>query len=286
MRGLPGAAQTRPVRQGPARDVIAIQLVGGIRDVTAALDAFPVDYHYDFFAVRKSSKPYLASTDGKSDSTATLSRQLRKALLNWGAGKRKAPDVQDVDVLNSALQEPAVHRNLALLSQTPLQTLGVLGRGRTINGQEVVRSRVIALDALLIQTLNLLADRLFVGNTNATYPMKALLLLTGHTPALDSQVRAGLVRAGLSGMSTTQFLLPRNADAAAGMKITRLPYVLGQCWSESAARLIEGAARSRFPDLRNDAGRLFDVLLFVQAQPDQAVILTHTPDDDEWYRLT
>lgn len=262
-----------------------MQLVGDARNVTAAIHAFPVDYHLDFLSVRRLAHHYISSPKATPDLTAPLASQLRRVLLNWGAGKRKASDVRSVDALDTALRDPSVHRNLAILAGMAISRLGAAETHRRIDGQVGSWAALDDFDSRLIGVLNALADTLLVDNTNATYPLKALLLVTGLMPALDSQVRAGLTRAGFRGMSTTQFLLPRKADGASGKKITRLPFVLGQCWSEFSSVLIEGARQSKFPDLEEEPGRLLDVLLFVQAMPNRPVTLTHRSSSNVWYEL-
>jgi hypothetical protein len=113
---------------------------------------------------------------------------------------------------------------------------------------------------------------LFINNTSITYPMKALLLITGLMPALDSQVRGGLTLAGKAGF-TGQQLLPWNTQQAAGRRICDLPFYLGHCWSLNREVFIEGISSSRHKDLQGAPGRVFDILLFMQNRPNRKPIL-------------
>jgi hypothetical protein len=102
--------------------------------------------------------------------------------------------------------------------------------------------------------------------------MKALLLITGLMPALDSQVRKGLRLAGKVGFMGQQ-LLPQNTHQAGGRRICYLPFQLGQCWELNREILLEGVRKSRHPGLESAPGRVFDVLLFMQAQSKRKMIL-------------
>ncbi|MNH32672.1 hypothetical protein D3C79_931320 [compost metagenome] len=113
---------------------------------------------------------------------------------------------------------------------------------------------------------------LFFNNTSVTYPMKGMLLITGLMPALDSQVRGGLTRAGKSGF-TGQQLLPRSAQQAAGRRICELPFYLGHCWSLNREVFMEGILSSHHKDLRDKPARVFDILLFMQNRPNRKLIL-------------
>jgi hypothetical protein len=115
--------------------------------------------------------------------------------------------------------------------------------------------------------------------------MKALLLITGFMPAFDSQVRMGLQRGGFAGVNKTQYLLPDDADHADGKKISRLPFLLGQCWTACAQQLQEGISASNSPELREEPGRAFDVLLYMQADEASPILVTCDPPSRQWYAL-
>jgi hypothetical protein len=170
---------------------------------------------------------------------------------------------------------------LAHFSRT---TLGFDGGTRLVNGVRDHQS-LADFDATLLRALSKLADGLLQNNTNVTYPMKALLLISGLMPALDSQVRAGLGNAGFKGFERTQFLLPRDSGSADAKKLTRLPFVLGQCWIDCLKLLQEAVRRSRLELLLRHPGRVFDVLLFMQASKENALLLTLHLDRETWYDL-
>ncbi|KAF7599982.1 hypothetical protein BGI27_05180 [Candidatus Dactylopiibacterium carminicum] len=132
--------------------------------------------------------------------------------------------------------------------------------------------------------LDQLSAGIFVGNTNVTYPMKTLMLLTGFMPAFDSQVRSGLDNAGFMGMNATQFLLPEDSAGANARKISRLPFYLGNCYTQYRELLKGAVARSPQPRLTRDPGRLFDVLFFMQGRKDSARLLSFEPES-RWYAL-
>ena len=158
-------------------------------------------------------------------------------------------------------------------------------QSRNLSGQPTAHAALVSFDSNLLSVLRALGSSLFIGNTNVTFPMKAVLLLTGFMPALDSQVRMGLQRGGFLGMNKTQYLLPDNTAHADGMKISRLPFLLGQCWTTCAQQLHEAVASSSFPELSEEAGRVFDILLFMQADNDSPILVTCDPPSKDWYKL-
>jgi hypothetical protein len=176
-----------------------------------------------------------------------------------------------------------MHAALTALGRTPLSDLGVTNGHRSIDGKAGTPEELGGFDSNLICALGLLAKHLFVENTNATYPMKAALLVTGLMPAFDSKVRRGLQRGGLLGMDKTQYLLPADASGVVGKQLTRLPFLLGECWTACARQLREGVDKSRFPDLVSEPGRIFDVLLFMQADWKIPVLLSCQPPTRGWY---
>jgi hypothetical protein len=67
--------------------------------------------------------------------------------------------------------------------------------------------------------------------------MKTILLITGLMPAFDSQVRRGLSRGGFAGMTSNQNRMTDTPSGATWEKISRLPFVLGQCWHAHKEKL-------------------------------------------------
>ena len=95
-----------------------------------------------------------------------------------------------------------------------------------------------------------------------------------------------LGNAGFKGVGggRTQFYLPADAGGADAKKLTRLPFVLGQCWVECSTQLLGGIERSHFGLLLQDPGRAFDVLLFMQGKWKSPLLTLHL-DRERWYDL-
>jgi hypothetical protein len=116
--------------------------------------------------------------------------------------------------------------------------------------------------------------------------MKTLLLITGLMPAFDNQVRKGLENAGFKGVKKTQYLLPENGSSNADVKkITRLPFILGNCWREYRSVLSKGIQQSRHPNLDREPGRLFDILFFTQENPEKKNLLFDSSGNRLWYDI-
>jgi len=249
-----------------------LELVCRPQDIACALNDFKPSYHADFARVRQLSKSYLALHPAQ-DLMDALAKALRDALTNWGAGKRKAPALKSSAQIAIALADAPLRERLIRLHIGGIQTLG-LSESRRILKAGLPRTELDEFDLHLIATLARLADALFIGNTNVTYPMKALLLITGFMPAWDSQVRKGLTRAGMPGLSGTRALLPSTPHTATGRRLCQLPFLLGDCWERQNALLMAGIAGSAHPQLSAEPGRVFDVLLFMQQDPQRAPLLS------------
>lgn len=252
--------------------------------IAGAIDAFPAVYHDDYFRVRALRRRHLAAAAG-NPLTPNLVTELRTVLTNWGAGKRDAPECLNFAQISSALRAPSLHGDLCTLHGTSLSSFTVLGTQRCFIGKPPMPAAVRAFDAGLFATLHTLSKELFRENTNATYPMKAALLLTGLMPAFDSQVKNGLHRGGFAGVKKTRYLLPERMAGADWKKISRLPFVLGECWNVYEKNIAAGIAQSTRPALINDPGRFFDVLLFVQGDRRQPVLLRNA-GTAKWYELS
>lgn len=104
-------------------------------------------------------------------------------------------------------------------------------------------------------------------------------------PAFDSQVRAGLGRAGFAGVNKTQFLLPSTSDSSDAMKITRLPFVLGHCWSAFRDVFGEGICGSNYPELIDEPGRVFDIPFFMQEKASVKLFGFQDSGLKQWYDI-
>ena len=166
-----------------------------------------------------------------------------------------------------------MHTHLAELGRHELEAFNLDSDNsrilRTSNPAQDVR----AFDIELITLLNNLAELLFLSCARATYPMKALLLITGLMPAFDSQVTDGLKRAGKTGFNNPHHL-PTNTKSAGDRRICELPFYLGNCWSLHREEFLKGIEESCRKELKAAPGRVFDILLFMQSDPSRKLILT------------
>ncbi len=249
-----------------------LQLIGNAEDITSAINDFRPSFHQDFTNVHMSARRYL-KTEPTSDYATLLAQTLSTALRNWGACKRRGPTLRPIPQIENTLRDRKLHASLSSLIQQNLSVFGLNPEGHRIFNPGASFSDTRNFDNELLSTLTTLANRLFINNTSVTYPMKALLLLTGLMPALDSQVRRGLKRAGKMGFAGQQ-LLPSKIYQAGGRRICDLPFYLGQCWEVSHQAFIEGIRGSCRPELEDAPGRVFDVLLFMQAQPTRTLTLS------------
>jgi hypothetical protein len=169
------------------------------RQITDAINSFSHTYHDEFSEVRAIGRKYLAEATPTDSVVADLARALRDVLGSWGAGKRKAPRLQSAGEFTNVLRQSETHASLAALGRIPLSSLTVVQRHRYLGRKPAAPEELAGFDSNLLSALRTLGERLFIGNTNATYPMKVMLLITGLMPAFDSQVRTGLQRGGFLG---------------------------------------------------------------------------------------
>lgn len=248
-----------------------LELVASTQDIARAINRFRLSYHHDFTNVQVIAQRYLQA-EPTSEHAALLAHALSTALRNWGACRRRSPSLRVTPQIEGFLKGKQVHTSLLKFSRHNLESFNLSQeRGRLFN-PEASFNDVRRFDIELLSILTSLASGLFINNTSVTYPMKALLLITGLMPALDSQVRKGLRLAGKEGFMGQQ-LLPKNAYQAGGRRICYLPFQLGQCWGLNRETLLEGIRNSRHPGLESAPGRVFDILLFMQAQASQKLIL-------------
>ncbi len=263
-----------------------LKIIGDEIQLLNTINGFPKDYHTDYFIVREISRKYLSESKPNNATVTSLAKALQQVLINWGAGGRKAPKPRDIKDFERTLIDPILHADLLKLSQIKISRLGVSGVEKLIDKQKPNLEKLKAIDAQLIFVLNCLAEKLFIDNSNATYPMKAALLITAYMPAFDGNVRKGLNRGGYAGFSSTQFILPKNTNNADSKKITSLPYILGECWNSFYDIFNEGIRKSNYPSLLEEPSRVFDILLFMQAKKTLPILLQHNPGlNDVWYEL-
>ena len=72
---------------------MSVHVIGSHAEIVDAINKFSWKYHSQFFKVRDLGQSYLANPVSTSHVTP-LAKELRDVLVSWGAGGRKAPDVQ------------------------------------------------------------------------------------------------------------------------------------------------------------------------------------------------
>jgi hypothetical protein len=263
-----------------------LQVIVSSTTIANVINAFPSDYHKDYSLVRTAAKEYLRNIGSppSDNAIAALAEHLSLVLTRWGAGKRKAPHPCGGRTISSLLHDARLRLDLSKLALTGLPALTLHMDGRKIMNGAAIRGPK-HFDDLLFSILTRLSNELFVGNTNVTYPMKAVLLITGLMPAFDSQVRAGLGRAGFAGVNKTQFLLPSSTENSDAMKLTRLPFVLGHCWTTFRDIFEEGIRGSDHPELVREPGRVFDILFFMQENASVELFRFQGSDLNRWYSI-
>lgn len=263
-----------------------LRVTEDINQIADAINEFPGAYHDDFFEVRAIGRKYVSEEHPTEATAIELTSPVRCVLERWGAGRQKAPQLRAEQDFPAAFLDAHLHSGLAKLAQiSDATTLGFDRGFRLLDGVHD-REALADFDATLVCVLQKLSHLLFLDNTNVTYPMKALLLICGLMPALDSNVREGLGEAGFEGVGRgrTQFLLPDDVGGADAKKLSRLPFVLGQCWVECSTQLLGGIKRSNFGLLLEAPGRAFDVLLFMQGKRKLPLLTLHL-ERERWYDL-
>lgn len=255
--------------------MIILNIYNNRGSLVEAIDGFNEQYHGDYFVVSKASKEYLANLN--ETNAVKLAKVLRRALLSWGAAKRKAPSVKDVTLIAKTLLSTDLHRLLLSfatngITKLPSRTAMQFGKG------------LGTFEESLVDLLNVISEEIFCGNKNVTYPMKALLLLTAFMPALDSQVRRGLAIAGFRGMSATSYPLPGHATLTSAKKITRLPFYLDQCFKNHFETFKAITSETKYPELIDHPGRLFDILFFMQGSEGKCLLRLEQANP-KWYEL-
>lgn len=213
-----------------------------------------------------------------------LAGALSGALTRWGAGKRGAPSCQPISNIAAALNNTTLHANLANL-EASLPYLAINSNLRRLNPGSPFKS-VSDFDKCLLDTLHQISNQILVGNTNVTYPMKSILLITGLMPAFDSQVKGGLAVAGVTGVNKTRYAMPMYGSADA-KKICSLPFYIAECVSRCSPTINREVAASNYPDLIGEHGRIFDILFFMQngVSASSAVVQFSPPTGIRWYDI-
>uniref|UniRef100_UPI003F498938 hypothetical protein n=1 Tax=Cupriavidus necator TaxID=106590 RepID=UPI003F498938 len=182
----------------PRLRVVATQQI-----LTDAILRFDVSYARDYRDALQASLAFLeASEDSTRRLAVPLARILIAALENWGLGRRpSAPKARQPEEVACLLLDPEVRRGLKKLAKLRTDPPRFVQSKRFVPG--ALYRDADELDTVVRYLIVRLADGLFTGCTQATYPMKALLLLAGYMVAFDTWVRTGTKLAGGQGMSST-----------------------------------------------------------------------------------
>lgn len=266
---------------------MGLNVICNNRLIIQHINNFDTDYYEQFYCVRNIAKEYLRGADAKpsEQSAMDMTKDLIDVLKKWGAGKRRAPQPRrESEIADWLLDNTTLKSELGKIEGCSIPFLNININNRIIlHGAQI--SDAGQFDQILLSVLNRLAVGLFVGNTNVIYPMKALLLISGLMPAFDKNVKEGFKLAGLTGVSGTQFLLPSENETGPNMKkLTRLPFLLGQCWSDFSDRLTDAIRQSHRPKLVEEPGRVFDILFFMQGQSGELIFKFEGPE--RWYEFS
>ena len=250
---------------------MCLQLNASHQQVIDAINNFNAGYHEDFRSTRSIAKKYLED-DGVKHSNE-LAASLERSLINFGAGQRQAPKVRKVKQVAEFLGCEENHQCFAVLNKC---------------GSMLYESGCPVADfgKHLLSIINATSREILDGATNVTYPTKALMLVTGFMPALDSQVRSGLSKTGLRGFGGTTFRMPEGNGSLEARKLIALPIILGEFYRNNSRALKEAVATSEYPYLKDEPGRLLDVMLFMQGKTKGEInpmIQSDRPQVADWY---
>lgn len=262
---------------------MSLQIVQNPQQIVDAINQFSSSYHADFFKVRPLGRAYLAEPPSLA-TVQPLTNSLRDVLARWGAGRREAPTLLSTYQFEATLMQRDLHNTLCKLDANLIVTLNLDKNYYRLIGGMHNKAVLASFDVDLLTVIKELAAGLFSNNTNVTYPMKALMLITGFMPALDSQVRKGLGLGGFVGTNKTQFLIPNKVGSTDEMKISRLPFYIASCFTQNSALISQCIATSRYPALEPEIGRTFDVLFFMQASLMQPILWLQ-PQNRGWYNI-
>nr|WP_141662009.1 hypothetical protein [Burkholderia ambifaria] len=232
-------------------------------------------YARGYVAVQAASLSFLEATDERmaQERAVTLAHELVRVLQEWKLGGRSStPKARSEDDIGRFLLDHEIRHSLAKLSSLRREPPRLVAGTRVVPGG---RYKPDELDMAALRMIVRLADGLFTCCARATYPMKALLLLTGYTVAFDSNVCLGAKHAGFAGMATGFKItsIRESASCPASRKIVSMPYLVGSAWHAEREMFVRV-----FESIRNDAtwaklvtqlyhpARLFDILFFMQGK--------------------
>lgn len=250
--------------------------------ITRAIDDFQLTFHLGYFCVRSRAQAFLAAPQPDPHEALVLAFELRHVLKEWGMGGRwRAPKFTTggLPAAAAVLRDPALFPRLRRLNGISMSALQLAGARCLRTGH----SSPLALQTDIVESLQHLASGLFADNTEITYPTKALMLLTGISVALDSNVRIGGCKAGLCGLRQP-YGVPSTPMDLPARKIGALGYRLSECWALDRQVITRAIRNSKFPGLIDHPARFFDVVLFTQATAATPLLRWSGPPTG-WYDL-
>jgi len=73
---------------------VSVKVRDNAQLITRAINDFPSNYQVGYFKCRAIGRRYLAEATPADDLVTELANSVRCTLKDWGAGKRKAPELQ------------------------------------------------------------------------------------------------------------------------------------------------------------------------------------------------
>jgi len=265
---------------------MTLSIVGSRGAMIGAINGFNRKYHAGYFSTRLWADAYTSALTPNVSNTNILSIQLDLVLREWGAGTRNSPHLKSVNDIQQYLLRPSTHQIIKKIAAYSLKDFNITAAHCEINGSHA-HAQVFYQD--IYDALHSVKNGIFspnprIPNIKATYPMKALLLLTGIFPAYDSQVRQGMTDGGFSGLAGV-IDMPAHIGDICHKKISRIPFYVGSCFNANAALLNSAIGSSNFPQLRGDIGRLFDVLFFEQTAINLLLALAPPTYHPNWHAI-
>ncbi|MFJ1259165.1 hypothetical protein [Cupriavidus sp. CuC1] len=269
-----------------------LRLVESPRNAARAIvQYFPANYVQDTLDILQARNAFYEAQGNRSilACAIALAEALMRVLEGWGL-KRNFPampglrDKEDVVRCLRVLREP-----LAKLAELSMNPPRLHGRKRVAPGPLYTPDE---LDQAVLTLLLALADGVFKRCTQATYVMKALLLLTGYTVAFDGRVKKGATLAGLRGMyrGFPVASIRESSTTYASLAILTLPYLVGEAWyaepevfEELIAEVGRHSAWASVVSMLLHPARLFDILLFVQGKHGLVLLRYEGTGGWPWY---
>lgn len=243
--------------------------IAPFEDLQAAINKFNQKYICNYWITRRDAIEYINTSKPTTCLTELLAKNLVESLYCWGAGKRNASKLKKIKDISTFLQNQGNHSLIQIIANGPqIKDLDILSN-KTGKLELVINLPNIEIQKFndnIANILKIFAENLFETRIkSATYPMKALLLLTGFMPAFDGNVKKGFQKAvGLGSNNAYQITL-------SDKKIAMVPFLLGQLVKDHQ-NTFDDLIASNKKLYSNDYARLLDILLFQQGKTNSQLI--------------